>query len=459
MAEFRIDRIRFNWKGSWVTGTAYRKDDVISYGGKVFVALSGHTASADFNTDLDFLVAGESTPKWEQMGDGRQWKGDWQPEAFYKVNDVVKYRGILYNCIDSHTSASTLSLGLEANDAQWSPFAKGVNYLALWTATTVYKKNDLVKYSGRLYICVTDHTSNSVEQGLEADQSKWAIYNRSDNWQGAWLENTRYKMDDVVRYGGNVYRCIVGHTSNSDIREGIGTDLGLDSSAAKWELVVEGIEYNGDWSGTQWYKTNDIVIYGPNLYKAKRGMSGTDTFDDTNDWDIWLPGLGFEEVWDANEVYQPGDIVQYGGYTYTALEINIGSNPSAFGLEQDGVGADWEVLVRGYTMKGEWDISNPYAPGSVVRKGGYLYEALVNILPVELVEPGDPDSDTSASWKLLVTGIAWKAEWKESATIAGDSSFFEYYPGEVVMDESETYICKKQHYSNCLLYTSDAADE
>ena len=96
MAEFRIDRIRFNWKGPWVTGTAYRKDDVISYGGKVFVALSGHTASADFNTDLDFLVAGESTPKWEQMGDGKAWKGDWQPEAFYKVNDVVKYRGYLF---------------------------------------------------------------------------------------------------------------------------------------------------------------------------------------------------------------------------------------------------------------------------------------------------------------------------------------------------------------------------
>ena len=31
-----------------------------------------------------------------------------------------------------------------------------------------------------------------------------------------------------------------------------------------------------------------------------------------------------------------------------------------------------------------------------------------------------------------------------------DSAFFEYYPGEVVMDESETYICKKQHYSNIL---------
>ena len=448
MAEFRIDRIRFNWKGPWVTGTAYIKDDVISYGGKVFVALSSHTASADFNDDLDFLVAGESTPKWEQMGDGRQWKGEWQPQEFYKVNDVVKYRGIVYNCIDSHTSATTLTSGLENDSGKWAPFAKGTNYLAVWTASTVYKKNDLVKYGGQLYICTVDHTSNTVDSGLEADQSKWAVYNRSDNWLGDWLENTRYKADDIVRYGGNVYRCIIGHTSNSDVREGIGSDLGDDSTAAKWELVVEGIEYKGAWSGSQWYKTNDIVTYGPNLYRAKRGMSGTDNFDDTNDWDIWLPGLGYEGVWDPNTVYQPGDIVDYGGYTYTSLTINIGSNPSAYGLEQDGIGADWEVLVRGYEMKGEWDITNSYPPGSVVRKGGYLYEALVNILPVELIEPGDPDVDTSAQWRLIKTGIAWKGEWVESK--GEDSAFFEYYQGEVVMDESETYICKKQHYSNIL---------
>ena len=51
-------------------------------------------------------------------------------------------------------------------------------------------------------------------------------------------------------------------------------------------------------------------------------------------------------------------------------------------------------------MKGEWDVTNIYAPGSVVRKGGYLYEALVNILPVENVEPRDPDNDTSDKWKL-----------------------------------------------------------
>ena len=166
-----------------------------------------------------------------------------------------------------------------------------------WTVSFDYKANDLVKYGGILYSCVVDHTSSSTEIGLEIDQAKWTVYNRSDNWRNVWLENTRYKSDDIVRYGGNVYRCIVGHTSNNDIREGIGSDLGDDSTAAKWELVVEGIEFKGDWSASQWYKTNDIVVYGPNLYKAKRGMSGTSTFDDTADWDIWLPGLGFEGVW------------------------------------------------------------------------------------------------------------------------------------------------------------------
>ena len=29
MAEFRIDRLKFNWKGSWNNATAYKKDDVI----------------------------------------------------------------------------------------------------------------------------------------------------------------------------------------------------------------------------------------------------------------------------------------------------------------------------------------------------------------------------------------------------------------------------------------------
>ena len=47
MAEFKLDRIRFRWKGAWSSGTAYIKDDIVSYGGKVYVCIFGHTSVDD----------------------------------------------------------------------------------------------------------------------------------------------------------------------------------------------------------------------------------------------------------------------------------------------------------------------------------------------------------------------------------------------------------------------------
>ena len=53
------------------------------------------------------------------MGDGKAWKGDWQPYSIHKVNDVVKYRGIIYVCrIDSLQVLPTLTFGLENDEAQ-----------------------------------------------------------------------------------------------------------------------------------------------------------------------------------------------------------------------------------------------------------------------------------------------------------------------------------------------------
>ena len=48
MAEFKLGRIRFIWKDNWATGTAYPKDDVIRYGGRTYVAVTGHTSTTNF---------------------------------------------------------------------------------------------------------------------------------------------------------------------------------------------------------------------------------------------------------------------------------------------------------------------------------------------------------------------------------------------------------------------------
>ena len=39
MADFILGRLKFHFKGDWVTGTAYIKDDVVRYGGNSFVAM------------------------------------------------------------------------------------------------------------------------------------------------------------------------------------------------------------------------------------------------------------------------------------------------------------------------------------------------------------------------------------------------------------------------------------
>ena len=47
MAEFKLGRIRFIWKDNLATGTAYPKDDVIRYGGRTYVAVTGHTSTTN----------------------------------------------------------------------------------------------------------------------------------------------------------------------------------------------------------------------------------------------------------------------------------------------------------------------------------------------------------------------------------------------------------------------------
>jgi hypothetical protein len=79
MAEFKISRFKYNWKGSWDTNASYIPDDVISYGGKTYVCVLLHDASANFYTDLNYLAPGNTivTPRWVIMTDGVKFRGNW----------------------------------------------------------------------------------------------------------------------------------------------------------------------------------------------------------------------------------------------------------------------------------------------------------------------------------------------------------------------------------------------
>ena len=71
MAEFKLDRFKYSWKGDWTTATDYKRDDIVRVGGKSYVCIVTHTAASNFYVDLLYNVPGSNPPvpdpKWVVM--------------------------------------------------------------------------------------------------------------------------------------------------------------------------------------------------------------------------------------------------------------------------------------------------------------------------------------------------------------------------------------------------------
>ena len=85
MAEFKIGRLRFVWRGVWTIGYDYVKDDVVRVGGSSYVCVTGHQSSGAFSTDA---------ANWERMQEGILYRAAWAPATIYENNDIVVYGGI-----------------------------------------------------------------------------------------------------------------------------------------------------------------------------------------------------------------------------------------------------------------------------------------------------------------------------------------------------------------------------
>ena len=453
MAEFKLGRIRFVWKDVWTPSTTYYVDDVVRYGGRTYICAVGHTSDADFNTDLEF-----SPTKWNQMSDGQEWKGDWSISTFYKLNDIVKYGGLLYLCIDSHTSNSSLgtgaagaetTTGLEADQAKWELFAEGFDWKTDWSVLTRYKVNDLVKYGGTTYVCKTAHTSSAtVSSGLEAQQSYWDYFNQGIEYKGDWQGSTRYKVNDVVKNGGGLWIVKAGqhHTSTSDFA----TD-----SATYWEQFVEGFEYENDWNIATAYQSGDIVAYGGNQYVAKTNHTGTvPTASGQTDWDLLSENFKYQGDWDITTSYKIGDAVRLNGYTYRAIKdspsialtVTASDAPSHNFTTTDtsNLVANMAVRFTGTTFGNVFTGATYY-----VKTISSATEFTISTQPggTEFVPTSASGSMTATAaaiapnatyWYQIASGFNWKGTWIDDT---------EYFVGDVIRYGSNSFVCILNHRS------------
>jgi len=447
MAEFNLARIRYTWKNIWLQGATYIKDDIIRHGGNTYVCMVGHTSSQT-SFDLDLSA---DPPKWLKMADGYQWKGNWVVDTLYKENDLFKYDGIVYRVTQEHRSNEDAAIGITEDEDKLIGFAATTNWRRDWTPLTRYRKNDVILYGGYAYNCIQEHTSSSVVSGLEVDADKWQIIFRGDNFRIEWRPSTRYRYNDVVRYGAIIYRCIAGHTSDSNPLNGLEQDL------AHWEIVISGVRYLGGWQDAGdsvgvHYRVGDLVKWGPTIWRCTEHHTSTGNFQE-DFFDIWMPGMGFENEWSATTYYQPGDVVNYGGYTYTSMTNNVGSAPSVTGVFYEGESLqgqyDWELLITGYKMTGEWEAGIEYKTGSVVRNKGFVYIAVQDSQGVQpdALDPEwrgyyDPGSTRSAEgsvsmyWQLVLTGPYYRGEWYSDQ---------DYVLGDIVVQAGTTWKCVQAH--------------
>lgn len=390
MPDFKIANIRYTWRGTWTTSYNYIADDVIYYGGKAYVCILAHTSSSSFATDLGL------TTLWVQMFDGYTWRGSWNISTLYNPGDSVSYGGDVYRCLTSHTSASTTIAGLEANQSSWTILSQSDSWKvtggpgATWTISTQYKVNDVVVYGGAVYRCIVAHTSaGTLALGLEANQSNWqTVYQQLNYIPGGWLPSTRYRALDVVNFDGSLYICSTAHVSGSFL-----TDYNTNSY---WTVYVPALEYQSTpWSSITQYYTGDVVNYGGYSYRATSSSVGQIPDINTSYWSIVTENYKFQNNWSSLASYLIGSVVRLDGYVYVAILDNLNQSPPN--------ATYWQVVVPGRFWTGNWITGNPYVLGDLATYAGISYEC---ILAHNASSGNLPPTDVAAGSQQV--GTYWK---------------------------------------------------
>ena len=366
MADFKIGKIRFTWRGNWASVYDYVKDDIVRYGAKTYVCMVTHTSSADFYTDLNNVAT-----RWNEMIDGYEWTEDWTATTFYQLNDLVKYSGIVYRCTTNHTSSTTL----ETNIANWTVHFSGDDWNNVWTATTFFNVNDLVRWGGIVYRCNTAHTSATYAAnvnpalaflGLEADQAKWTVVHDGVEWKGVYTTTVRYKKGDIARYNSSIWYCTAGHVSQPLI--------------------------------------------------------------DETKFTLWLPGLTWEDAWSSVANYTAGDVVSHGGYVYRAITNSVAQTPPVSP-------SDWQIVVESYRDRSEWTASpTAYLVGDIVRWSGTTYAAVADNVGVE--------PPNTQYWTAIVVTERFRGPWTAYNSVTAP---YNYVVGDVVSFNSSAWLCVQRH--------------
>jgi len=347
MADFKLGRIKFKWRGDWSTSTGYLLDDVVKYGGNTYVCIVNHTSqstSPGFYTDL-------TAAKWSLQAESLFFKGTYAASTHYKLNDVVKYGARQYRCTTQHTSAAAVSGVAILNASNFELYLDATDYKGTYATSTYYKVNDVVKYGASLWICTTAHTSSASASAF--DETKFSAYTEGLQFEDSWSSGTAYQKGDIVTYGGYAY------VAAQEVAAGLDAPI---ASSANWDLIVPGFKALGDWDPGFSYRTGDVINFGGWSYVAVTNPGPSDNpYLSPANWTVLSEGFNWRGTYSNATTYYKGDTVEYVSSSYVAIVHNILNVTPGTDITK------WQLIAAGDSnavleQRGDISIRNASAP-------------------------------------------------------------------------------------------------
>ena len=339
---------------NWVDNTEYLLNEVVVWNGVLYRCNTAHTSTTTFDGT-------KFTPIYANVA-------PWQASTQYLVDQLVMYNNQLYKCITAHTSASTF----EPDGAKWQPVANNIAGIPDWASGVYYYQNQVVKHNGKIWRCLTAHTSGAEDKpdyvkAFERNQD-FLYYN---SWNGYPLSDTpkdfdidigsivrgkrivlycqrnginavvsvKVSIDGVnfktletilcdassktidfyldVRYIKITAESVTDYTGSPDSTHYFKFhELDLYSVSNKWEIIVDPNIKITYWQQNADYNKDEIVIYNDEFYKCiNTNFSGT-TFN-TSDWKK-IPQMVIPD-WKADEDYRLNQVVWYNNSLWRCL--------------------------------------------------------------------------------------------------------------------------------------------
>ena len=228
-------------------------------------------------------------------------------------------------------------------------------YQGAYSGATEYELNDVVRYGNSVYVYKfsTASTGNAPTNVTYWDKMVPGI-----DYRGSWAGSTVYNLDDVVVRGGQLYIAILSHTSTSIFAD--------DLTASKWEILVGGTRWRGEYATSTAYIKNDLVYYGTSTYIADTDfISNSTSFDNDTNWTLFALGSDI-----PSQASNTGSFLSTNGSSLVWAEVDAfpaQANNAGKLLITNGTNVSWSTTVSDLTAN-VGDISS--TAGNVIAELG-----------------------------------------------------------------------------------------